>query len=172
MRVSIAWLAVTLPTLLIGAWMVLRTAVSLVTKLRQSVVLSLPLMPSQTVIFPVKGPLDLYLETRRGSNLAGLDFRLRDTAGAAIELHKVVLRTTVSGGARVRLQLRSFVLPHDGSYLLNISGLRPDLDPENRVVFSRPVGGMILRHVLALVALGILTVASLVLSILLLVRHR
>jgi hypothetical protein len=172
MRFSAPWLALSVPTVLPGVWLLFRTSVSLITKLRQSIVLSLPLVPIQTVSFPLDGRLALSLEGRRGSNLAGLDFDLRDSAGSAVELHKVLLKTTVSGGARVRLQVRSLILPHDGSYLLNISGMRPDLDLENRVVFSRPIGGILFRHVLVLVALGILTLGSLVLSILLLVRHR
>jgi hypothetical protein len=46
------------------------------------------------------------------------------------------------------------------------------LDPDNRVVFARPSGGVIVTHVLALVALGILAIGSVAASILPLVRRR
>ena len=166
------WLVLTIPIFLLAGWLLVRTIAGLVRGLRHATILALPMAPSQSVNFPLSGQLDLYLEGRRAANLSGLDFSLRDQQGTTVPLDSIVLRTTVSGGSRVRIKVRSFHLPHDGSYALDISGLRPGMDPKNRVVVSRPVGGLIVRHVLALVGLGILLAGSLAGSIFLLVSRR
>ena len=62
--------------------------------------------------------------------------------------------------------------PHEGSFVLDISGLPEGRDPQNRIVFARPVGALVVRHVLALVGLGFLLLASLIGSILLFPSHR
>jgi hypothetical protein len=166
-----AWIALSLPCLLISIWLITRTAGSLIRKLRDSIVLTVPVSPSQPVTFSEPGAHDLNLEGRRGANLSGLDFQLYD-GELRVPLDSLVVRTTVSGLSRVRLKVRSFHLSRAGTYTLDISGLRSGLDPENRVVFTRPAGGVIVTHVLALVALGILAIGSIVGSILPFVRRR
>lgn len=172
MEWTAAWL---MPVVLLGlcsGWLIIRTVGSLARGLQESKVLTVPMAASQTLTLRQKGALDLYLEGRRGASLSGLDFELRTETGSAIPLKHVVLRTTVSGLSHVRLKVRSLYLPHDGSFILDISGLREGADPRNRIVFARPVGGLVVRHVLALIGLGFLLMGSLVGSVLLLLRHR
>ena len=165
MRISRSWLILSIPAVIIGFWLLIRMIGSLVRAVRQSTVLSVPLAPSQTIRFDAAGTLDLYLEAARGTNLSGLDFTLRDEAGLDVPLDSLVLRTTVSGVSRVRLKVRSLTLPHDGIFTLDISGLTSGTDPESRVVFGRPIGGVIVSHVLAFIALGFLIVGGALASV-------
>ena len=160
------WLGVTVPVLMIAWWLLFRAIVGLVRAVRQSTVLKIPLTPSQSIRFREAGPLDLYLEGTRGANLSGLDYHLTDEAGRLVPLDSLVLRTTVSGVSRVRIKVRSLTIPSAGTFTLEIDGLRPGMDPENRLVFGRPIGGMIAAHVAGFIILGILIVGSLLVSIL------
>jgi hypothetical protein len=166
------WLLLTVPVLLIGLWLLVRAIISLVRTVRQSSVLTVPLAPSQPIRFREAGPLDLYLEGKRGANLSGLDFQLRDETGRLVPLDSLVLRTTVSGVSRVRIKVGSLILPYEGTFILEIAGLRPGMDPENRVVVGRPIGGLIAAHVAGFVALGLLIVGSLLASVLAILPRR
>jgi hypothetical protein len=165
------WLALSLPMFGLAAWLLARTIQSLVRQVGQATIVTLPLAPSQEVSFPQNGAIDLYLEGRRGANLSGLDFTLSD-GNRRVPLDSLVIRTTVSGLSRVRLKVRSFELDRPGRYTLDISGIRPGMDQENRVVFARPIGGVIVTHVMGLVALGIIVIGSLAGSILPFVTRR
>jgi hypothetical protein len=158
-------LFISIPAVLIGLWLLIRMIGNLVRAVRQSTVLAVSMSPSQEIRFTESGQLHLYLEARRGANLSGLDFHLQDEAGRPVALDSMVLRTTVSGVSRVRLKVRHLELPHAGVFTLDISGLRPGMDPENRVVFGRPIGRIILGHILGFVVLGILIVGGLLASI-------
>lgn len=59
-----------------------------------------------------------------------------------------------------------FDLRHPGRYILRISGIG-STPSDNRVVFARPVGGAMVGYILALVGLGLMTIASVVGSLLL-----
>jgi hypothetical protein len=61
----------------------------------------------------------------------------------------------------VRLHLRSFKVVEAGDFTLRITGIKPRQDPENRIVFATPVTARMVLHILALIALGVLTMASL-----------
>ena len=105
-----AWLIPLIPLGLCSVWLLSRTIRSLAMDLRESTILTVPMAPSQTLTLCQKGPLDLFVEARRGTNLSGLDFALRSETGTAIPLQHVVLRMTVSGLSRVRLQVRSLYI--------------------------------------------------------------
>ena len=166
MTIPRIWLLVTVPVLLIAFWLLFRAIIGLVLAVRQSTVLTVPLTRSQPVRFREAGRLDLYLEGKRGANFSGLDFHLADETGRLVHLDSLVLRTTVSGVSRVRIKVRSLTIPSEGTFTLEIAGLRPGMDPENRLVFGRPIGGMIAAHVAGFIILGILIVGSLLVSIL------
>jgi hypothetical protein len=172
MKPSPSWLLLSIPALLVSGWVLIRMIGNLVRVLRQSVVVSVPFLPSQEVNFAISGPLDLFLETPRGANLSGLDFTLQDERGDTVPLDPAVLRTTVSGVSRVRLKVRSLRLPHDGVYVLDISGLPAGGDPVNRVVFGRPLGGVIAGHVLGFIGLGLVIIGALLASIAALLPRR
>lgn len=135
---------------------------SLIRTMRGSVVAAIPLRDVQTFSLPQPGALDLYVEgTRFSRDFGSVEFALSDPAGAAVNLQSVWFRTTISGASRVRLHLRSFKVVEAGDFTLRITGIKPYQDPANRIVFATPVRARMVLHVLALIALGILTMASL-----------
>ena len=171
MAVTQSLAILTVPVFVVSAWMLLRTVQNLTRTVRGSVVNTIPVADRQIVRFERPGDYDLYIEGRRGSDLAGLDFRLSDSAGHTIKLHGNLLRTTVSGISHVRMKLRTFDLPQAGQYELIVSGIRAP-NPEHRIVFSRPVSGSIVGYILDLIALAALTIGSLVGSVLIFVLPR
>jgi hypothetical protein len=166
------WLALTVPLFVVSVWLVIRTALSLTRRVRGSVVASVPLLERQSLTLPDSGAYALFVEGKRMSrDFGGLDFSMEDRDGRGVPMHAAVVRTSVSGFSRVRLQVRSFYLSSPGSVTLHIVGIRPISDPENRIVIGRPFTGALVAHVLALIALGLLTIAALGASITLLVSN-
>jgi hypothetical protein len=162
MRISESWLVAAVALFLIAAFLLGWTIRSLIRTVRGSVVASIPLRDVQTFSLPHPGACDLYVEgTRFSRDFGSLEFALSDPAGAAVNLQSVWFRTTISGVSRVRLHLRSFKVVDAGTLTLRISGIKPDQDPENRIVFATPVRTRMVLHILALIALGVLTMASL-----------
>lgn len=169
MKVSPTWLALTIPAFLIAAVLLGLTIRSLIHTMRGSVVASVALRAEQRFTLPRAGDCDLYVEGKFLSrDFGALEFSLTDAAGAPVTLHPVLFRTTVSSFTRVRLQLRHFEAPEEGSYTLRITGMRENQDPENRIVFAVPVTARMVFHILAIIVLAALTIASLVGSILIL----
>ncbi len=166
------WLALTVPLLALSVWLVVRTALSLTRRVRSSVVARAPLSERQSLTLPDSGSYDLFVEGRRMSrDFGGLDFAMSDREGRAVPMSGVAARTVVNGVSRVRLQLRSFHLSSPGVVTLTIAGIKPGSDPGNRIVIGRPFTGALVSHVVALVALGLLTIASLAASIAFLVYN-
>ena len=136
--------------------------------MRDSVVASIPLRAEQRFALPHAGTYDLYVEgVRFRRDFGGVDFALADPAGAVVNLRPVLFRTTVSAVSRVRLLLRRFTAPGAGTFTLRITGIKPDQDPENRIVFATPVTARMVLHILAIIALGMLLLGSLIASVLL-----
>jgi hypothetical protein len=130
--------------------------------MRASVVTAVPMTASTVITIPESGDFSLYVEGKRFSlDFASVDFSMRDSEGTTVPLLPVLLRTTVSSFDRVRLELRKFHLSLAGEVELRVTGIRPNSDPGNRIVIARPVGATLLLHILSLVGLGLLTVASL-----------
>ena len=164
-------IAVTAPVFALAAWLLIRTIVSLVRAMRASVIASLPLRERVVATLPAAGVYDVAVEGRRFTrDFGGLDFALADRNGAAIPLRRSLVRPTVSSGSRVRMVLRSFQLAAPGEVALSIRGIRPQVDPDDHIVFARPIGATIVGHVLALIACAALTIGSLVATILLILR--
>ena len=167
------WLLLTVPLFFISGGLLVVTVRSLLRTVRDAVVASVPLEPTQPVDLQEEGEYDLYVEGRPGTmDFAGLDFLLRDPSGALVPMARVLFRTRVSGLSRMRLQVRSFTAGRPGRYTLEVRGGRTERphDSEDRIVFSRPVRGGMILHILALVLLGASTVGSMVGSALLVVR--
>ena len=72
----------------------------------------------------------------------------------------------------MRLALRSFRVDAAGDVTLSTTGIRPEQDPENRIVIARPFGAALVAHVLALPGLSIVAIGSLVGTILVAVLAR
>ena len=163
MKVSPTWLALTVPAFLIAAILLGLTIRSLIHTVRGSVVASVPLRAEQRFALPRAGDYDLYGEGRFLSrDFGALEFSLTDAAGAPVTLHRVFFRTTVSSFTRVRLQLRHFhAAAGAGSFTLRITGIKENQDPENRIVLATPVTARMVLHILAIIALAMLAMASL-----------
>jgi len=143
---------------------------SLLRTLRTSVVATLPLVAEQPVTFQAAGPYELYGEGSFGSSVfAGLDFELNDAEGRVVPMHRVLFRTVVRSFSGVRLQLRTFTIPRDGTFTLRVLGAAHATERE-RLIIGIPARARIIAHVLALVMLGIITIGSLVATILLIVQ--
>jgi hypothetical protein len=159
---SVSWLAAAVALFLVATVLLGLTIRSLIRTVRGSVVAAVPLRDVQTFLLPHKGPHDLYVEgVRFSTDFGSLEFALSDPAGGAVNLQPVWFRTTVSGASRVRLHLRSFKAVEAGTFTLRITGIKPHQDAENRIVFATPVRVRMVLYILALIALGVLTMASL-----------
>ncbi len=164
------WVFLSAPAAVGAAILLGFTIRSLLRTLRSSVVASLPLAAAQPVTFAAAGSYDLYAEGGSASaRFGGLDFGIADADGRDVPMHRVVFRTVVSSFTRVRVQLRSFEIPHAGTYTLRVPG-GDDRPGDVQLLLGRPVRVRVIGHILALVALGIATIGSSVATALLIVQ--
>ena len=165
------WLMVTVPAFGVAAFLLARMIASLVRAVRASRVATVPLAPEARVRLEATGTLELAMEGRRFTrDFAGVNFSLhRVDTGQEVPLRRPLFRTKVSGMEKVRLSLYEFDLPAPGEYFLRAESLGA-VDPGSAVVFMRPLGFAVVRHVLSLIGLGALLIGSLVVSALALTR--
>jgi hypothetical protein len=152
--------------LLVGAAVLLAKVVaSLLRKVRAARLAAVPLAPEGRVHLDAQGPLELAMEAARFSrDFAGVTFTLHRAAdGQEVPLHRLLMRTQVSGQDKVRLSLYALELPGPGDYLLRASNVGTPA-PGSAVVFARPLGLAIFTHVISLIVLGALLIGALVLS--------
>ena len=151
-----------------GGVLLARTIAGLVRATRDSVVANLPLQPDQTFQLPSAGPYDLYLEGNRLTSIpSGLSFIVTDSAGHPVEVRTALIRVEVSSFSRARLKLADLASAAGGTFRLQIQGLPAERSSDFRVLLARPIAGTLVLHVLALIALGLVVVGSLVASALL-----
>jgi len=173
MKASAAWLAVTVPVFALSVFLLTVTIRSLIRTMRGAVVATVPLRDEQTLTLGSAGKYELYGEGKLLSRDFGrLDFTLTDSSGTTVPLRSVWLRTHSSSFSRVRLLLRRFTVATPGQFTLRVQGMRSKQNPESRLVFSRAVRAAGLGHTLAIVALALLIIGSLVGSLLLIVLGR
>ncbi len=159
------WLFLTIPAFAIAAILLGFTVRSLLRTLARSAVVSMPLEPSQTFRLAEGGPYDLFVEGSFASNdFVGLDYALADSAGRKVPMGAVVFRAHVRTLSRARLQIRSFDAPGPGDFTLRVTGVHPNSSPGDRILINRPVRSAMVLHILALLALGVVTIGSLVAS--------
>lgn len=164
------WIALTIPVGLVSAFLLARSIGALVRVVRGSVVLTVPVDTLQNLPIAEPGPYQLGVEGRRFSrDFGGMGFELHSPQGGLVPLHRMLARTSVSSFSRSRLTLQSFDAGEVGTYRLSVRGIRPDQDPDNRIVLSRPMGGAMVGLILAIIATAALTIGSLVGTVLLLV---
>jgi hypothetical protein len=161
---SRSWLLLTVPVALAGLVLLSLTVSSLIRTVRRSIVASLPVRADQRVQFTEPGAYSLSFESSSPARIiAGLEFALTNADnGSEIPLSRTVFRTRVSSFTRTKLELYSFTVPAPGTYRLHLAGTRPSMDSDDAIVFSRRVQGMVVAHVLALVATGSLVIGAFV----------
>lgn len=162
MKAGVAWLALTVPVFVVAVVLLVLTVRSLIDVMRGSVVTSMPLRSEIRIALPRAGDYDLYVEGAFLSrDFGALEFSLADASGAPVALHPVLFRTRVSSFSRVRLQLRHFEVAGAGTFMLRVTGIRENQDAENRIVIASPVTAKMVLHILAIIALAMLSIASL-----------
>ena len=120
----------TIGAIVLGAALLVFTITRLCGLLRESVVARLPAVARQSVSFEQPGTFILSVEHPRFKTaLSHANFSLRDAAGARdVRSWPIVLRTTTSGFATVRISVRGFAVERPGRYELAITGISPDSD--------------------------------------------
>jgi len=137
------FLTLTIGAMLLGAAILFYTITGLIGLLRESVVARLPAVAQQRVSFEQPGTFNLYVEHPRFKTaLSHADFSLRDAAsGQDVQSWPIVLRTTSSGFATVRISVRGFAVERPGRYELAITGISPDSElSSDALIFMRPYG--------------------------------
>lgn len=163
------WLLLAVPAFAGAAFALARLIPALVRAVRAARLATVPLAPEATVRLDATGALELALEGRRFTrDFAGVSVALsRAEDGREVLLHRLLLRTQVSGIDLVRLSLYAFDLPAPGEYRLRASNLG-DVGPDSAFVFVRPLGAKLAIYVPALVLAGAALIGSIVLSALVL----
>jgi hypothetical protein len=111
------WLMLTIGATVLGAVLLAFAITRLTGLLRESVVARLPAVARQSVNFEQPGTFILYVEHPRFKTaLSRAGFSLRDAAGAHdVRSWPIVLRTTTSGFATVRISVRGFAGERPGA---------------------------------------------------------
>lgn len=125
----------------------------------------LPVVAQQDVALGASGPLVLQIEGPIGTSaFAGLAVTLEDVArGRAIPIHPILFRARASGLRRARLSWKRFALDAPATLRLRVDGLDAARDHGDcAFVVARPVGLALPLAIVAVVASGVLLVASVV----------
>jgi len=173
MKSIFAWLAVSVPVFVLSVCLMVVTIRSLIRTMRAAVVATVPLLDEQSLTLGNAGKYEIYGEGKFLSRDFGrLDFTMTDSSGTSVPLRSVWFRTHSSSFSRVRLLLKRFKVATPGQFTLRLRGIRPESSPVSRLVISRAVRAVMIAHTLAIVALGLLIIGSLVGSLLLIVFGR
>lgn len=151
--------------MLLGTLLLFFSLGGLLALMRESDVLSLPVVAEQELDFASAGRYVLELEQPRLSAVQrGLRFRLQDVNRAQdVSSAAIVFRSTRSSFTRARIPERIFDLPRAGHYRLFISGLSPGTDAlALRIFFRRPYAGALIVRILGIVVGGVGLIAGLV----------
>jgi hypothetical protein len=165
--VSRSILSLTVPVAITALVLLSWTAVSLLRTVRGSVVTSVPIRAEQQVHLNATGNLALNLEGPLGALLpTKLHYALSSADGAMrIPLASIAFRTEVTSMSRSRIDLYGLTIPAPGDYVLRIDGLDPSVDYSAcAIIIARQYGASLVLHVLALVALGVALIGSIVVS--------
>ena len=148
------WLMLTLGAMVLGAALLVFTITRLIGLLRESVVARLPAAARQSVSFGQPGTFILYVEHPRFKTaLSRADFSLRDAQGThEVRSWPIVLRTTTSEFATVRISVRGFAVERPGPYELVMTGVSPDRDlSSDALIFMRPYGAFLVVLILGII---------------------
>lgn len=102
-----------------------------------------PLAAEHELRIDEAGPVVLHGEGPRFTRrFGGLEFRLLDRMGGTrVAERRPWLRTSVAGGARVRLALVRFDVPKPGVYVLEVAGIGPGPESDSCALVLMPASG-------------------------------
>ncbi len=161
------WISV--PAFGVSAALLVFFIMSVVRVVRQSHILSVPLLEQQEIEFPEAGRVVLCMEGPLLTNRFGnLDYELRVAEGMPVEGRTTWFHAKTSGLSTVRMELKSYELPRRGRYILSIKGLesagKPDSD--HKIVFMKPHLAVSILYVIGITLSAVLLIGSLVLFLL------
>ncbi len=141
---------------------------------RQSLIVSIPLVAEQEVEFPDAGRVVLCIEgplfTRR---FARLGYELSAGDGAVVSGRPALFRSRTSGFSTVRMELKVYEIPRPGLYFLRISGLADANapDPRERIVFMRNHLARSVGYIIGIVLSAGFFITGLVFALLCIIRN-
>jgi hypothetical protein len=165
--VTRSWLLLTIPVALAALALLSLTVSSLLRTVRGSVIASAPIRAEQEITMTSSGNFALNLEGPVfTSRPAGLRFALSSAqSGTPIALNPIAFRTDVSSMSRSRIELYSFTIPSPGAYTLRVDGIDSSIDySSHAILITRRYRVALVLHVLALVALGVALIGSMVIT--------
>lgn len=135
------WLLLTVPVVLFSIFICIKAFTRIAQPFSEAL-LTAPVLPDQTLDFPVAGGIALNIEgPRLTTKFRSLEFALIETAtGQQAPSRSILFRLQRSTFQRVRLEYRRFSLGRPGRYRLQIAGMRPEVDYSDcRIVFDYPL---------------------------------
>lgn len=135
------WLLLTVPVALFSIFICIKAFTRIAQPFSEAL-LTAPVLPDQTLDFPVAGGIALNLEgPQLTTKFRSLEFALIETAtGRQAPSRSILFRLKQSTFQRVRQEYRRFSLPRSGRYRLQIAGIRPAVDYSDcRIVFDYPL---------------------------------
>ena len=166
------WIAV--PLFVISAALLCFFILSVIRTVRQSHLLSVPLLEQQEIQFAEEGRVVLCTQGPLLSfRFAKLDYELVGDNGMPVEGRTTWFHSRTSGLSWVRMEVKSYRIPMPGRYTLRIRGLKPgsSADSEHQIVFMRPHLARSIGYVIGIVLASLLFIGSIVLFFLRLVSR-
>src|SRR5215204_2068458 len=175
MFTSRLWLLATVPLFVGGVIAIVRLAVGLVRLTRESVVVSLPVIPEQSLALPRADSYAILAQGRLGARGVG-DLRFSVTAEATrreVRMAPVYVRSSATSlDGIVKLELFSFSADA-GRHTIRVLSMDPARDyRQNRIVIARQSRGKLVFRIVALVIASVMTLGCLVASSLLIAGPR
>jgi hypothetical protein len=156
---------ISIPVFVGSTALVIRSIINVVRVIRQSQILSVPVVEEQEIEFPHAGEVILceqgpHLSTR----FAHLDYELTKD-GVSVPGRRTLGHSKTSTLSWVRVNIKTYRLPTPGRYVLRITGLEPSASDDTRhsVVFMQPTLAKSLPFILGIVFGSLLFVGSIVL---------
>jgi hypothetical protein len=132
---------------------------------KEAKILSVPLVEQQTIEFHDAGKVVLCIEGPQfTTRFARLSYELSAEGGAPVEGRTAWFRAHTSGVSWVRMELRSYEIPHPGRYVLRVRGLGEpqERDAKHHLVFMRPHLFQSVGYILGITLSALVFITSLV----------
>jgi hypothetical protein len=163
------WIAV--PLFVISAALLCFFILSVIRAVKQSHLLSVPLLEQQEIEFTEAGRVVVCTQGPLFSfRFSKLEYELTGD-GVPIEGRMAWAPAKTTGFSWVRMEVKAYRIPRPGRYTLRIKGLEPGSTPdsEHQIVFMRPHLARSIGYVIGIVLTGLLFIGSIVLFFLRLV---
>lgn len=165
------WISV--PVFILSVLLLVRCITGVIMAEKETRLVSLPLLDRQEIDFAVEGSVVLCMEGPiLSKRFANLEYELTGPDGRVVRSRPVLFRSSTSGFSKAIMELRVYEIAQPGRHVFEIRGLgveRPS-DAEHRMVFTLPHLARSMAYVLGIVFSAMLTIGSLVLFLMRVVR--